>query len=78
MPPCRPSLSSLGRMIEGMNLPSESIERREVERKRHPADAPFHDTVPWGTTEFLDLYPELTSWPEEGEDSGRTEAEATS
>ena len=32
-------------------------------------NAPFHDTVPWGTTEFLDLYPELTYFPESSDDN---------
>ena len=31
-------------------------------------NAPFHDTVPWGTTEFLDLYPELTYHPESSDE----------
>ena len=33
-------------------------EREKFEKPVWWKAAPFHDTVPWGTTEFLDLYPE--------------------
>jgi hypothetical protein len=36
-------------------------ERGKFEKPVWWKAAPFHDTVPWGTTEFLDLYPEPTS-----------------
>ena len=32
-------------------------EREKFEKPEWWKKAPFHDTVPWGTTEFLDLYP---------------------
>ena len=32
-------------------------EREKFEKPEWWKEAPFHDTVPWGTTDFLDLYP---------------------
>ncbi len=31
-------------------------EREKFEKPEWWKKAPFHDTVPWGTTDFLDLY----------------------
>ena len=33
-------------------------EREKFEKPEWWKKAPFHDTVPWGTTDFLDLYPQ--------------------
>ena len=34
-------------------------EREKFEKPNWWKEAPFHDTVPWEATEFLDLYPEI-------------------